>query len=431
MEYLEKIKLQFGIVGHDPTLQKALEKAIKIAPTDVSVMVIGESGVGKEFIPKIIHSLSYRKHYPYIAINCGAIPEGTIDSELFGHEKGSFTGASHERKGYFETAHKGTLFLDELGELPLSSQVRLLRVLQSGEFIKVGSSNIQKTDVRIITATNANILEAIERGAFRKDLYYRLNIVKIYIPSLRERKEDIALLFTKFSSEFADKYQKKPIRLTPAALLEVESYPWPGNIRQLRHFVEGLSLMNEGEISLEKIKEQLKEINQEVAIIPLPPIVKEQKYNLELPHEKEFFYKMLFETKKDLIEVKNDIKNIKEIIIDTIDQSKKNDIEDHSNPYISHLREPLYKLEDKTKEKQQDLKEIAFYKESPIYKKNDTLAPVESLSLQEKEKEFIVKALEKNKGKRKSAAKELGISERTLYRKINEYGIYTTEKDQK
>ncbi|MFA7687753.1 MAG: sigma-54 dependent transcriptional regulator [Moheibacter sp.] len=414
MDNLQTIKQRFAIIGNDPGLNRALDKAIQVAPTDISVLVSGESGVGKEFIPKIIHSQSARKHNNYIVVNCGAIPEGTIDSELFGHEKGAFTGATQTRKGYFEVADKGTIFLDEVGELPLPTQVRLLRVLESGEFMKVGSSEIQKTDVRIVAATNVKMEEAIEKGKFREDLYYRLNTVQIDMPALRNRKNDIPLLFRKFASDFAAKYRMPSLELTPEAIQYIVNYPWPGNIRQLRNVAEEISVVEkERTISLEKIQSYLPFQSS------VPMLSRPEKSGSADHLEREILFKFLLEMKQDL----NDLRSL---TLDLI----------HDKENISTGNQDL--LQRIIRDDQSADSDIASLK---IYPKEDPQASIiqdydydehdyeevkeytESLSLQEKEKEMIRKALEKYRGKRKAAANELGISERTLYRKIKQYDL--------
>lgn len=415
MDNIQTIKQRFAIIGNDPGLNRALEKAIQVAPTDISVLVSGESGVGKEFIPKIIHSQSSRKHNNYIAVNCGAIPEGTIDSELFGHEKGAFTGATATRKGYFEVADKGTIFLDEVGELPLPTQVRLLRVLESGEFMKVGSSEIQKTDVRVVAATNVNMMQAIEKGKFREDLYYRLNTVQIDMPALRDRKNDIPLLFRKFSADFAAKYRMPPLDLTPDAVQFLINYPWPGNIRQLRNFAEEISVVEkERTISLEKVQSYLPYQNS------VPVLVGSEKSNGNADHlEREILFKFLLEMKQDLNDLRSLtldlIHNKENISSQNLDVLKRvirdNDEADTDfSPLKIIPKEEVptsivqnYDFDDHEYEEVNDLDE--------------------SLSLQDKEKEMIKKALDKYKGKRRSAADELGISERTLYRKIKQYDL--------
>ncbi|WGH26219.1 MAG: sigma-54 dependent transcriptional regulator [Candidatus Bostrichicola ureolyticus] len=399
---IQNIKHRYGIIGNDYMLYKSLEKTILIAPTDISVMVVGESGVGKEFIPKIIHQLSSRKHNVYIAINCGAIPEGTINSELFGHEKGAFTGANNSRKGYFEVANGGTIFLDEIGELPLSTQIRLLRILESGEFIKVGSSKVQKTNVRIVSATNINLIEAINNKKFREDLYYRINTIQIDIPPLRYRKGDINILFNKFSNDFSEKYNITPIKLTEEAVNYIEQYHWNGNIRQLRNVVEQLSILEKNKISLEKIKEYIP-TNSSL-------IIKKDTNYIE---EKKFLYKALFNMRKDL-------NNLKILILQLIRNNNNATIFLKKN---SQLIEKIFGnkiFSFLNNEKNFSIEKI--YQLEHITNNND-LNSNESLFIKEKELEFIRKALTKNNGNRKIASQELGISERTLYRKIKEYGL--------
>lgn len=415
MDNLTTIKQRFSIIGNDSGLNRALEKAIQVAPTDISVLVMGESGVGKEFIPKIIHSQSARKHNNYIAVNCGAIPEGTIDSELFGHEKGAFTGATTTRKGYFEVADKGTIFLDEVGELPLSTQVRLLRILESGEFMKVGSSEIQKTDVRVVAATNVNMMSAIEKGKFREDLYYRLNTVQIDMPALRNRKNDIPLLFRKFSADFAAKYRMPTLELTPEATQYIVNYPWPGNIRQLRNVAEEISVVEKDRIiDLDKIQVYLPYQNT------MPTLVNQEKSTGNADHlEREILFKFLLEMKQDLNDLRSltlDLIHNKENIstsnLDILQRviRENNSTEEEFSPMkiIPKEETPTSIVQDYDFD-EHDYEEV-----------NDT---DESLSLQDKEKELIKKALEKYKGKRRSAADELGISERTLYRKIKQYDL--------
>ena len=387
----QQAKQRFGIIGNSPKLARAIDVALQVAPTDISVLVVGESGTGKENIPKIIHQNSKRKHAPYIAVNCGAIPEGTIDSELFGHEKGSFTGAHDSRKGYFESANGGTIFLDEVGELPMASQARLLRVLENGEIIKVGSSKAQQTDVRIIAATNVNILEAVKQGKFREDLYYRLNTISIQLPPLRKRGDDIYLLFRKFAADFADQYNTPPIRLTDDAVEILKDYNWPGNIRQLRNFVAQLSVIEEERmITADKLQEQLPNIST-VGLVKF-----EDKNKADLS-EREILYKVLFDMKRDLTE-------LKKITFDLMQKQGNTEIMQMANP-------TLFKETDDT---------------SILINQNDRTGLIqveESLSLFEQEKRLIEKSLLKHKGKRKDAAAELGISERTLYRKLKEFGL--------
>ena len=411
---IHEIKARYGIIGNSPLLEHSIKVAGQVAPTEISVLISGESGVGKEVFPQIIHHLSARKHGPYIAVNCAAIPEGTIDSELFGHEKGSFTGAHEARKGYFEVANGGTIFLDEVGELPLSTQVRLLRVLESGEFIKVGSSKVLKTDVRIVAATNVDLSIAIENGKFREDLYYRLNTVPIRIPPLRDRSEDIHLLFRKFASDFSERYRVPALSLTEEAQKILTEYRWPGNIRQLKNFTEQMSILEKSrEISAETLLKYL----PPAPLTNLPMRLKEEHGSGNEYSERELLYKVLFEMKKDMNDMKlliNDI--IKGGIEDT-------SWKEHHAPVIENL-----KSNGGTHTGGQD---SAVLIHSPATAVNLKVSKIdrheeveESLSLEDKEKEFIQKALHKHRGRRKLAAKELGISERTLYRKMNEYDIH-------
>jgi transcriptional regulator with PAS, ATPase and Fis domain len=404
---VQTIKQRFGIIGNSPKLNRAIEVAVQVAPTDLTVLISGESGVGKEVFPKIIHQMSARKHGNYIAVNCGAIPEGTIDSELFGHEKGSFTGAHEARKGYFEVADGGTIFLDEVAELPLSTQVRLLRVLESGEFIKVGSSKVIKTNVRMVAASNVDIPEAIEKGEFRQDLFYRLNTVPVFVPPLRERKEDIHLLFRKFSADFAESYRMPPLRLSPDAVRVLENYYWPGNVRQLKNVTEQISIIEKDkEIDAVTLKRYLP--GYDVGDLP----VLYRKKDEEQISERELLYKVLFDMKQDMTEMKKIISGLLEDSEHepTIEQTKALLIKDYDDQY-NPVPEPVPEAK------------IA----KPEVEVEDDFAHgeviEESLSLQDKENEMIKKALKKHHGKRKSAARELGISERTLYRKIKEYNI--------
>lgn len=425
MENLHNIKQRFGIIGNHPLLNRALEKALQVAPTEISVLVVGESGVGKEFVPKIIHQNSTRKHQNYIAINCGAIPEGTIDSELFGHEKGAFTGAEKIRKGYFEFADGGSIFLDEIGELPLSSQVRLLRVLENGEFIKVGSSQAQKTNVRIIAATNVNIIDAIEKGKFRKDLYYRLNTVQINVPSLRNRSEDIFLLFRKFATDFSEKYHISPIQLTGDAIECLKNYYFPGNIRQLRNFVEQVTVLERDRtLTLEKIREYLP-LNNSLVINKNTS----EKSNNDFSKERKVLYKILFDMRKDL----NDLKSLTLELIKNPQNSESNQelIQKVFNN-TSHEEHTPILLVNQSSTSETALSSINDYHSvSPIVEESDyeelsfksDKVNQESLSIIEREVELIKKALEKHDGKRKNAASELGISERTLYRKIKQFNL--------
>lgn len=422
MENIQAIKQRFEIIGNDVKLNRALEKAIQVAPTDISVLVTGESGVGKESIPKIIHSLSHRKHAKYIAVNCGAIPEGTIDSELFGHEKGAFTGATQTRSGYFEVADGGTIFLDEVGELPLTTQVRLLRVLENGEFLKVGSSQVQKTDVRIVAATNVNMFEAIKKEKFREDLYYRLSTVEINIPPLRDRKDDIHLLFRKFASDFGRKYKMPTIRLTDDAIQLLLKYRWPGNIRQLRNIAEQVSVLEEERtISASTLHSYLPNMGN----ANLPAVVGSDKKDGDFSTEREILYKVLFDMKGDL----NDLKKL------TLELLKNNDTEKVQEENENLIRK-IYGNEDHDMSEDEAVPVEVLHlpepqAEQPIpqsfqedkYHFAEEIEEEETLSLQEKEIELIKKSLERNRGKRKAAAGELGISERTLYRKIKQYDL--------
>jgi len=413
MESLQIVKQRFGIIGNDLHLNRALEKAIRVAPTDISVLVTGESGVGKESIPKIIHNLSHRKHSKYIAVNCGAIPEGTIDSELFGHEKGSFTGATQTRKGYFEVADGGTIFLDEVGELPLTTQVRLLRVLENGEFIKVGSSQVQKTNVRIVAATNINMQNAISKGKFREDLYYRLSTIEINLPPLRERLGDIHLLFRKFASDFAQKYKMPTIRLSDKAIKVLENYGFPGNIRQLRNIAEQISVVEENrEISAERLLMYLPSKGTN-----LPSVIDHKKSNSDFGSEREIMYKILFD-------MRNDINDLKKLTLDLMRSGNSVKVQEDNKNLIEKIYKEDKNILDLEQENNVEVVRIndSFDKEND-YEFAETIDADESLSIQEKEIELIKKSLERNNGKRKLAAKELGISERTLYRKIKQYDL--------
>lgn len=411
MEDIQAIKQRFEIIGNSPELNRAIDIATQVAPTDLSVLITGESGVGKEVFPRIIHAFSSRKHAPYIAVNCGAIPEGTIDSELFGHEKGAFTGAVSDRKGYFEVTDGGTIFLDEVGELPLPTQARLLRVLETGEFIRVGSSKVQKTNVRVIAATNVNIPFAVKNGKFREDLYYRLNTIPITIPPLRERKDDIALLFKKFAADFAEKYRMPAVRLTEDATQLLKTCRWPGNIRQLKNLTEQISII-EQERSVDALTLQ-KYLPVEDSSLPTLTGVHDQG-DANFASEREILYKILFDMKKDM----NDLKSL---VYDLMQNEPPQ--ETHKNPGTSLVLHKLYEGHIN------DLTPVHTPLHNPSYSPSDehiqTADAVveESFSLEEKEKELIIKALEKNHNKRKLAAKDLGISERTLYRKLKEYNI--------
>ena len=412
---LQAIKQRFEIIGNSIGLNRALEKAIQVAPTDISLLVTGESGVGKEVIPKIAHQLSHRKHSKFIAVNCGAIPEGTIDSELFGHEKGAFTGATQTRAGYFEVADGGTIFLDEVGELPLTTQVRLLRVLENGEFIKVGSSKVQKTNVRIVAATNVNMHEAIKKNKFREDLYYRLSTVEINLPPLRKRPDDIHLLFRKFCSDFAQKYNMPTIKLNDEAIRVLTNYSWAGNIRQLKNVAEQLSVLEENRlISKEVIKDYLPITSEN-----LPAVISGKSENSEFNNEREILYKVLFDMKGDL----NDLKKLTLELMQTsnLSEFKKNN---------EQLINKVYQKDNYSTDENVEIVDIENNRPD---RKNEKIEDdfdyiqevkaIESLSIQEKELELIKKSLEKHAGKRKLAANELGISERTLYRKIKQFDL--------
>jgi len=407
----QQIKNRFGIIGNSPALNYALQVAEQVANTDLTVLIYGESGVGKEVFSQIIHAMSSRKHNPFIAVNCGAIPEGTIDSELFGHEKGSFTGAHDSRKGYFETVNGGTIFLDEIGEMPLGTQARLLRVLETGEYIRVGSSKVQKTDVRVIAATNKDLLQATHTGKFREDLYYRLNTVPIRVPALRDRKEDIVLLFRKFSVDFAEKYKTAPVQLDDDAKQSLVNYPWPGNVRELKNIAEQVSVLSRDRlVSAQELGRFLPESRQ-TSMLPVLATGHNGSLHAEFNSERDIMYKLFFDMKKDVTELK---KMFLEIL---------------HNPSAApaaaaYAREHLMK-------EVPALKEI----ESPVMPApaqpmvyhgddiHDHIVVEESLNIMDKEKELIEKALKKHKGKRKDAASDLGISERTLYRKLKEYNI--------
>lgn len=401
---IQQIKQRFGIIGNSALLNRAIEIAMQVASTDLSVLISGESGSGKETMPQIIHQMSSRKHGPYIAVNCGAIPEGTMDSELFGHKKGAFTGALDNRKGYFEVASGGTIFLDEVGELPIATQARLLRVLESKEFIRVGESEVQKTDVRVVAATNVNLLEAIKKGKFREDLYYRLNTVPIKVPSLRERKEDIHLLFRKFAADMSEKYRMPVVKLTPDAVALLNEYRWPGNVRQLKNITEQLSVIeSERDITADTIRQYLPNDPGEM----LPAIAGSKAE--EGMTERELLYKVLFDMKKDLNHLKS--------LVGELMKDGKVDEELARKVYEGDLvlptptpTSPIGTVSISMPEKQETVEQVHTEVE-------------ENLSLEEKEKELITKALKKHHNRRKNAAQELGISERTLYRKIKEYDL--------
>lgn len=414
---LQDIKNRFGIIGISPALDRAIDTAWRVAATDLTVLITGESGTGKEVFSKVIHHFSSRKHGSFIAVNCGAIPEGTIDSELFGHEKGAFTGANDARKGYFEVVNGGTIFLDEVAELPLQTQVRLLRVLESGEFLRVGSSKSQKTDVRVVAATNVNIPQAIEKGKFREDLYYRLNTVPIHIPPLRERGQDMLLLFRKFAADFAEKYKMPSIRLDEQAQDILMNYRWPGNVRQLKNLAEQISIIeNERQVNAETL----------VRYLPgqpgtnLPALLKNELGSSDIS-ERELLYKVLFDMKKDMVE-------LKKLMVDVLQQEK---LEGHFQEDHAQVINKLYRDVDQTyiptvqniSNPPQTTQGRPYISSVVPIEDDHTEVIEESLSLEDREKELIIKALEKYRGRRKNASKELGISERTLYRKIKEYGI--------
>ncbi len=410
MSNVQTAKQRFEIIGNDPKLNRAIEKALRVGPTDISVLITGESGVGKEAMPKIIHAESHRKHGKYIAVNCGAIPEGTIDSELFGHEKGAFTGATQTRQGYFEVADKGTIFLDEVGELPLPTQVRLLRVLETGEFMKVGSSKVQKTDVRIIAATNVDMQQSIKKEQFREDLYYRLSTVEIELPPLRQRKDDIHLLFRKFAVDFGRKYNMPTIRLEDDAIRLLEKYHWPGNIRQLRNTAEQISVLEtERSISALTLQSYLPEFREN----NLPAVIgSAKKDESDFSSEREILYKILFDMRADINELK-----------------KRTSAQGTSAPASNEERELYYEHEEEPQVAEGKPLEILGLPEnrgaqsSDRYEFAEEIQEEETLSLHEKEIELIKKSLERNGGRRKAAADELGISERTLYRKIKQYNL--------
>ena len=406
---IQNIKQRFEIIGNHSGLDRAIEKAVRVSPTDITVLVTGESGVGKEVFPKIIHQLSHRKHNKFIAVNCGAIPEGTIDSELFGHEKGAFTGATSSRSGYFEVADGGTIFLDEVGELPLTTQVRLLRVLENGEFIKVGSSKVQKTNVRIVAATNLNMDDAISKGKFREDLFYRLSTVEIKIPPLRERNTDIILLFRKFASDFAKKYNMPTVRLDDDAQRILKNYNWNGNIRQLKNITEQLSVLEkERAINGDMISSYLPDPKNN-----LPALISENKSENDFSSEREILYKILFDMKRDLNELKKLTSNIK----------KSNSTESEKIDDIQSLLPRKFNEMENSNDGNDSLLDDNFEHKNDKYSFAEEITEEETLSLQDKELELIIKALERNNGRRKAAAKELGISERTLYRKIKQYDL--------
>jgi DNA-binding NtrC family response regulator len=416
---IQSIKNRFGIIGNSPTLTLALSTASQVASTDLTVLIIGESGVGKEAFSSIIHALSPRKHNPFIAVNCGAIPEGTIDSELFGHEKGSFTGAVDSRKGYFETVNGGTIFLDEIAEMPLGTQARLLRVLESGEFIRVGSSKVQKTDVRVIAATNKDLLDAVQQGRFRQDLYYRLSTVPIRVPALRDRKEDIMLLFRKFVVDFAERYKTPPVQLDEDAKNLLINYPFPGNVRELKNIAEQVSVLS-AEKSLSAI--ELRKFLPERFMSRMPVLANQPSSATEFANEREILYKLFFDMKKDVTELK---KMFVEIL-------QNPSLAGHAANYTkeSLLNEQLPHINGDMLPAITPQNNVPSFQSSahqPVVLNNDAIhhheEVEESLNIMDKEKELIIKALKKHRGRRKDAATDLGISERTLYRKLKEYDI--------
>ena len=404
---IQQVKQRFGIIGSAPELDRAVDIALQVAPTDLSVLITGESGAGKESFPQIVHQYSKRKHGSYFAINCGSIPEGTIDSELFGHEKGSFTGATGARKGYFEVADGGTLFLDEVGELPLSTQARLLRVLENGEFIKVGSSKVEKSDVRVVAATNLDMVKAVEKGKFREDLYYRLNTVPIRVPPLRDRAEDIPLLFRKFASDCAEKYMMPSIVLTDDARTLLKSYRWPGNVRQLKNITEQISIIEkERNITADILQKYLP--RNEVGMLPVSVSSFRESEQKSFANEREILYQVLFDMKKDIADLKQVVKNIME---ESPHPAPSGIIPSEGSQVPVPVKYEAYpKSISLDESRENDIQEATEFEES-------------TLSISEVEKEMIAKALERHNGKRKLAASDLGISERTLYRKIKEYNL--------
>ncbi len=407
---IQSIKNRFGIIGNSPALNYALQVAAQVANTDLNVLIFGESGVGKEVFSQIIHSLSARKHNPFIAVNCGAIPEGTIDSELFGHEKGSFTGAVDSRKGYFETVNGGTIFLDEIGELPLGTQARLLRVLEAGEFIRVGSSKVQKTDVRVIAASNKDLLELTEKGKFREDLYYRLSTVPIRVPALRDRKEDIPLLFRKFAVDFAERYKTSPVQLDEEAKNLLINYTWPGNVRELKNIAEQISVLSQDkQVTATELKRFIPETPGNRLPMLIPGHGSGSVNGHEFSNEREMLYKLFFDMKKDVTE-------LKKMFVEILQNPSMASVQ-HSS-FINEFKElkPAEVFQPAISAAQP----VVIHNNNDIHEHEEV---EESLNIMDKEKELIIKALKKHKGKRKDAASDLGISERTLYRKLKEYDI--------
>ncbi|GEM66653.1 sigma-54-dependent Fis family transcriptional regulator [Sphingobacterium mizutaii NBRC 14946 = DSM 11724] len=419
----QDIKSRFGIIGNSPLLNRAIDIARQVAPTDISVLIQGESGSGKEVFSHIIHQLSGRKHGPFIAVNCGAIPEGTIDSELFGHEKGSFTGAHEARKGYFEVVDGGTIFLDEVGELPLGTQARLLRVLESGEYIRVGSSKVQKTNVRVVAATNVDVYEAVKKGKFREDLYYRLNTVPLRIPALRERKEDIVLLFRKFVVDFSDKYRSPGIQLTEDAQEMLRNYSWPGNVRQLKNIAEQIAVLEKERLVNAQILSHYLPVETQSTTLPMP--LKDQ--SKENYSERDLLYKVLFDMKKDMVD-------LKKLVVELMQKGFNQGTMDQNSPYINQLYQEIrpssaaignedYPVNPNPTITIHNPNQPNGNANDYLYDTQDVEEVEESLSLLDKESDLIKKALKKHKGKRKAAAQELGISERTLYRKIKDLNL--------
>lgn len=418
---IQDIKNRFGIIGNSPLLNRAIDVAKQVAPTDISVLIQGESGSGKEVFSHIIHQLSSRKHGPFIAVNCGAIPEGTIDSELFGHEKGSFTGAHEARKGYFEVVDGGTIFLDEVGELPLNTQARLLRVLESGEYIRVGSSKVQKTNVRVVAATNVDVYEAVKRGKFREDLYYRLNTVPLRIPSLRERKEDIYLLFRKFVVDFSDKYRSPGIQLTADAQELLSNYGWPGNVRQLKNIAEQIAVLEKERVVDATIFRNY--LPSDSSRTNLPMSIRDQ--NRDDFSERDLLYKVLFDMKKDMVD-------LKKLVVELLQNDASSSTFDQNSPYINQLYQEVVPGKTNMYQEDKNVSPTLTIHNPSNSNTNSSYMPLdmqdaeeveESLSLVDKESDLIKKALKKHKGKRKAAAMELGISERTLYRKIKDLNL--------
>jgi DNA-binding NtrC family response regulator len=410
---LQSIENRFGIIGNSPALNYALQVASQVSNTDLTVLIAGESGVGKEAFSQIIHSLSARKHNPFIAVNCGAIPEGTIDSELFGHEKGSFTGAVDSRKGYFETVNGGTIFLDEIGEMPLGTQARLLRVLESGEFIRVGSSKTQKTDVRVIAATNKDLLQLVQNGKFREDLYYRLNTVPIRVPALRDRKEDIPLLFRKFAVDFAERYKTAPVQLDEEARQRLMNYPFPGNVRELKNIAEQISVLaTEKQVNARELEKFLPVHDQSMSRLPVLAHANGHESH-EFNNEREILYKLFFDMKRDVTE-------LKKLFFEVI----QNPSVIHQNPalvnQVKELQTPEISQPVLVTSNIPSSQPVVVHRDQHIHEHEEV---EESLNIMDKEKELIIKALKKHRGKRKDAAMDLGISERTLYRKLKEYDI--------